>query len=137
MRLRDIMSEVVETIPPDAAVEQARELMRRHDVGHLVVVEGGAIVGVLSQYDLRRAEGMAAVRAVMSAPVVTATPQASLRQAANVLRGNHVSCLPLLDEQVGLVGIVTVSDLLDLIGKGVTREPEVDKRRHRSWVPGR
>ncbi len=137
MRLRDIMSEVVESIPPDAAVDQARELMRRHDVRHLVVVEGGAIVGVLSQHDLRRAEGTAAVHAVMSAPVVTATPQTNLRQAANLMRGNHVTCLPLLDEQARLVGIVTVSDLLDLIGKGVTREPEVNNRRQRSWLPGR
>ena len=111
--------------------------MRRQDVGHLVVVEGGAIVGVLSQHDLRRAEGMAAVRAVMSASAVTATPQTSLREAANLLRGNHVSCLPVLDGRGSLIGIVTVSDLLDLIGKGVTREPEIDKRRQRSWVPGR
>ena len=137
MRLRDIMSEAVESIPPDVPVDQAREQMRRQDVRHLVVVEGGAIVGVLSQHDLRRAEGMAAVRAVMSASAVTATPQTSLREAANLLRGNHVSCLPVLDDRGSLIGIVTVSDLLDLIGKGVTREPEIDKRRQRSWVPGR
>jgi len=137
MRLRDIMSEAVESIPPDAPVDQAREQMRRQEVRHLVVVEGGAIVGVLSQHDLRRAEGMAAVRAVMSASAVTATPQTSLREAANLLRGNHVSCLSVLDGRGSLIGIVTVSDLLDLIGKGVTREPEIDKRRQRSWVPGR
>ena len=137
MRLRDIMSEAVESIPPDAPVDQAREQMRRQEVRHLAVVEGGAIVGVLSQHDLRRAEGMGAVRAVMSASAVTATPQTSLREAANLLRGNHVSCLPVLDGRGSLIGIITASDLLDLIGKGVTREPEIDKRRQRSWVPGR
>ena len=137
MRLRDVMSEVVETVGPDASVERAREQMRRQDVRHLVVLEGGAIRGVVSQHDLQRAGRSAAVRAVMSAPVVTATPQTDLRQAANLLRGNHVSCLPLLDEQERLVGMVTVSDLLDLIGKGVTRKPETEARPRRSWVPGR
>lgn len=136
MRLRDIMSEAVESIPADASVEDARELMRRHDVRHLVVVEADATVGVLSQHDLRRAEATAAVRALMSAPAVTATPQTTLRRAANLLRGNHVSCLPILDPEQRLIGIVTASDLLDLIGKGVTRE-QIDGARHRSWVPGR
>ena len=134
MRLRDIMSEAVESIPPDAPVDQAREQMRRQDVRHLAVA---ARSSVSSQHDLRRAQGMAAVRSVMSASAVTATPQTSLREAANLLRGDHVSCLPVLDGRGSLIGMVTVSDLLDLIGKGVTREPESDKRRQRSWVPGR
>lgn len=137
MRLSDIMSEAVETIPPDAAVETAREQMRRQDVRHLVVIEGGAIAGVVSQHDLRRAERNSAVRAVMSAPVVTAAARATVRQAANLLRGNHVSCLPVVDDDGRLAGMVTVSDLLDLIGKGVTREPVDDHRPHRTWVPGR
>ena len=136
MRLRDIMSEAVESIPPEASVEDAQELLRRHDVRHLVVVAADAIVGVLSQHDLRRAEGTAAIRAFMSAPAVTATPQTTVRQAANLLRGNHVSCLPILDSEQRLIGIVTASDLLDLIGKGVTRE-QINGARHRSWVPGR
>jgi len=136
MRLGDIMSEAVETISPDATVGEARELMRRHDVRHLVVIEAGAIVGVLSRHDIQRAEGTAAVRAVMRAPVVTAGPLTTLRQAANLLRSNDVSCLPVLDDNEQLVGIVTVSDLLDLIGKGVTTE-QIDGARHRSWVPGR
>jgi CBS domain-containing protein len=137
MRLRDIMSEAVEIIAADASVNEARELMRRQDIRHLVVVERSALVGVLSAHDLRQAEGMWSVRSIMSAPVVTATPQASLRQAANLMRGNQVSCLPLLDEQGQVIGIVSVSDLLDLIGKGVTREPAVRKRQHRSYLPGR
>jgi CBS domain-containing protein len=136
MRLRDIMSEAVEIISPDTSVQDARELMRRHDVHHLVVAEAGTIVGVLSHHDLRRANDTAAVRGAMSAPVVTASRQTTVREAANLLRGNDVSCLPVLDEKENVIGIVTVSDLLDLIGKGVTRE-QIDGARHRSWVPGR
>jgi acetoin utilization protein AcuB len=136
MRLRDIMSEAVETVRPDASVEDARELMRRQDVRHLVVVEADTIVGVVSEHDMRMAAGDTALRAVMSSPAVTATPETTVRQAANLLRGNHISCLPILDARQGLIGILTISDLLDLMGKGVTRE-QIDDARHRSWVPGR
>ncbi|MGZ6123696.1 MAG: CBS domain-containing protein [Myxococcales bacterium] len=137
MRLRDIMSEAVDIIGTEATVDEARQLMRRQDIRHLVAVERGAPVGVLSVHDLRRAERTQSVRSVMSAPVVTATPEATIRHAANLMRGNHVSCLPLLDEHDRIIGIVTVSDLLDLIGKGVTREPEVANRGRRSYSPGR
>ena len=43
MRLRDIMSEAVEIIAADASVNEARELMRRQDIRHLVVVERSAL----------------------------------------------------------------------------------------------
>lgn len=146
MRLRDIMSEQVETIAADAALEQARQLMRRQQVRHLVVVDGSAVVGVLSHHDFQRARGPAPVRTIMSAPVVTARPETTIRQAANLLRGNRVGCLPILDAQERrVVGILTISDLLDLIGKGVTRKPSVLRHweeRHRGhrkprYVPGR
>jgi CBS domain-containing protein len=137
MRLRDIMSEAVDTIRADATVEEARRLMRRQDIRHLVVVEGDSPVGVLSAHDLRRAGSMPGVRTAMSTPVVTATPDATIRQAANLMRGNHVSCLPLLDGRRRVVGIVTVSDLLDLIGKGVTRQPDVRNEEKRAYLPGR
>ena len=136
MRLRDIMSEEVEIIQAGATIDEARERMRRQDIRNLVVVEDGSPVGVVSAQDLRRAEG-STVRAAMSAQVVTATPEATVRQAANLMRGNHVSCLPLLDRRGSLVGIVTVSDLLDLVGKGVTRQPENASRGPRTWLPGR
>ena len=136
MRVRDIMSEAVETISPEASVAEASESMLRNQIHHLVVAEGGAIVGVLSRHDLQRTESATAVRSVMSAPPITAKPGTTLRQAANLLRSNHLDCLPIVDERQGLVGIVTVSDLLDLIGKGATRE-QIDGARHRSWMPGR
>lgn len=135
MRLRDIMSEAVETVAAGATVAQAREQMRRQEVRHLVVMDRGSIAGVVSLHDLGRAPGAAKVSTVMSGEVVTATLQTTLRRAANLLVGHDVSCLPIL-EGGRLIGMVTVSDLLDLIGKGVTAR-QTDGARHRSFVPGR
>jgi acetoin utilization protein AcuB len=52
----------------------------------------------------------------MTAPVATAAPDTTVREAANLLRGRHIGCLPIVEDG-RLVGIVTVADLLDLLAR--------------------
>ena len=52
----------------------------------------------------------------------------TIRQAASLMRGRAVKALPVFEQQ-RLVGIVTVSDLLDLLGNGVVRFIEASPRR--------
>jgi CBS domain-containing protein len=69
----------------------------------------------------------------MTSQIVFAKPTTTLRQAANQLRGRSIGCLPILDNGK-LVGIVTVSDLLELVGRGIERVVPRSKRwtlRHR------
>lgn len=133
MRVGDVMSPAVKTIAPDAAAEDAWRLMRAERIHHLVVNEGGTIVGVISNRDLGGTEagtsGRAGrrVSAVMTAQTVTATPRTTLREAANLMRGRGIGCLPIVDGK-RLVGILTVTDLLDLIGRGAERPVEQAKR---------
>lgn len=125
MRLGDIMSEAIETIATSAGLDEARQKMKQQEIRHLLVTLGGAVVGVVSERDLGRAKGTGAGRTVgevMSSPLVTAEPRTNVRDAANLLRGHHIGCLPIFDAGRP-VGMVTVSDLLDLIGKGVDRAP--------------
>jgi CBS domain-containing protein len=123
MRIGDIMSEQVETISLGASVGEAREVMTRNDIRHLVVMDGTRVAGVVSVRDLGRdvaGNHNTWIEHVMSSPVVTADRHTTLRQAANLLRGHKVGCLPVI-EKGKPVGIVTISDLLDIVGKGVTR----------------
>jgi len=147
MQLQDIMSEAVETIAASAPLAEAAEQMKRQEVRHLLVTERGAVVGVLSQHNLPRRGRQGrppTVREVMSTPVVTAGPRTSVREAANLLRGHRIGCLPVVEDGRP-VGMITVSDLLDLIGKGVSREPATSSRwadkhagkRSRQYTPGR
>jgi acetoin utilization protein AcuB len=124
MRLGDIMSEEVETIAASAPLADAREQMKRQEVRHLLVTDGASVVGVLSERDVsrRRGNGTLKVRDAMSTPVVIAGPRTNVREAANLMRGNRIGCLPIVDGGQP-VGVITVSDLLDLIGKGVSRAP--------------
>jgi CBS-domain-containing membrane protein len=114
MRLEDVMSRQVQTIGAQESLERARALMRLRRIHHLVVVEGRSVIGVVTDDVLQRgeAEGIGRVEDVMFRNVVTGTPDLTVREAANLMRGRAIGAVPILDKR-RLVGIVTVSDLLD------------------------
>ena len=123
MRLREIMKTKVETITSSEPAATAFERLRANRIRHLVVTHGQQVVGVLSDRDLaRRASDRVgqSVEEAMTSPVVTATPDTTLRQAANLMRGHAIGCIPIVADH-RLAGIVTVTDLLELIGRGVER----------------
>jgi CBS domain-containing protein len=134
MRIEDIMSKTIWSVAPDARAELAWEQMRKRRVHHLVVMEGARVVGILSERDLGGARGERLrqdrrVSELMTPHVVVAAPETTLKKAANLLRGRVIGCLPVVDGKT-LVGIVTTTDLLDLIGRGAER-PVAESTR---WV---
>jgi CBS domain-containing protein len=125
MRLQDVMTTQVKTISPTALAGDAWTAMRLHRIHHLVVMRGTRAIGIVSDRDLGSRQG-AAMRAtktvdeLMTAPAVTAAPTMTIRQAANVMRGRSIGCLVVVDRGRP-VGIVTVSDLLEVVGRGRAR----------------
>lgn len=125
MRLQQIMETSVDTVAPNEPAQQAWDRMRLTRTHHLVVTQGNAVVGVLSERDLGGRNGGAlrdgrSVADLMTGTLVVATPNTTVRQAANLMRGRSVGCLPVMDGN-RLAGIVTVTDLLELLGKGSER----------------
>jgi CBS domain-containing protein len=137
MRIREIMSEPVETVPPSMPLDQAAGLMRALRVHHLVVKDGRKAVGILSTSDVPKPGGLGdggVVRDVMTLNVTTVDEGETVRRAANLMRGRSVGCLVAM--RAGqLVGIVTVSDLLDLLGKGGERRVAHPRARLHHRVP--
>jgi acetoin utilization protein AcuB len=132
MRIQDVMSSEVLTVAPGATAERAFEQMRQKDVHHLVVMDGGELVGLLSQRDAGGRRGAAlrqhrTVAELMTPHVVTVRPDATIRQAANLMRGRSIGSLVVVDGR-RVAGIVTVADLLELVGRGAER-PAVASRR--------
>jgi len=138
MRVQDVMTKPVTTIAPTEAAEVAWNLMRLERIHHLVVSEGRRIRGVVSHRDAggRRGDSVRATRVVgdlMTAPAVTVEPTATVRQAANLMRGRSIGCLVVV-KSGRAVGIVTVSALLELIGhsldhgSGTSRRPTLHHR---------
>lgn len=139
MRVQDVMTEGVQTIAPTSSAEDAWELMRRNDFHHVVVTRGTRVVGLLSHRDAGGRQGELVRRGrtvgeLMTKPVVTVEPTATVRKAANLMRGHSIGCV-VVTNHGRVVGIVTVADLLDLLGRGVDRPAQSDKRwtlRHRA-----
>ena len=121
MRLGEIMTHGVRTARRTDRLEDVRRELEQNQIHHLVVMEHGAPVGVVSAHDLAGRDGGSVEEAMNHEPVV-ATSKTTIKQAANLLRGHGIGCLPVVDDGK-LVGIVTTADLLDLIGRSAWKGP--------------
>ncbi len=132
MRVQDVMTRRVETVSAEESAEKALQRMRLKRIHHFVVTLGRKVLGVVSSRDLEALGSfrqIQLVEEVMTSPAVTATPEMTLRQAANLLRGRIIGCLPVMEEG-RLVGILTITDLLEMLGRGIDRPTAKGKR----WV---
>lgn len=125
MRVFEVMTEIVRTIPPAATVREALDVMRAGKFDHLVVASRSGVLGIVSDRDLiaRRDGGSQdgpTVADVMATDVATVTRHDTVRKAANLMSGRTIGCLPVV-ERGKLVGIVTASDLLRVLGRGLDR----------------
>jgi CBS domain-containing protein len=134
MRAFEVMTKQVQTVPLFMAAADAAERMQRKRIRHLVVKDGNHVVGVVSDRDVLGKTDVVlrqqTVADIMARDVVSIEPQDTVRAAANLMRGHRIDCLPVLDRGK-LVGIVTTTDLLDLLGRGVDRAtPAVRASKH-------
>jgi acetoin utilization protein AcuB len=141
MRVFEIMTAGVQTVLPTMTAAEAWEVMRRKRIHHLVVTRNSDVVGILSDRDAGSGVG-AGVRALhtvgdlMTSDVVTVRPNDTIRSVANVMRGRTIGCVPVIEGQ-RLVGIVTVSDLLRLLGRGIDRPAKPSRPAATHRVPHR
>lgn len=125
MRIGDIMTEAVKTVDADASADTAWNELSEHGIHHLVVTKNGKVRGVISERDLGGSRGTllrkdATVSDLMTPRAVTVKTTHTIRQAANLMRGRAIGCLPVVEDGQ-LKGILTMTDLLELLGRGVER----------------
>lgn len=124
-----VMSTPVTTMKATDPVLLAARKMVRQDIGSIVVLEGKAPVGIVTERDVTRlvAKGNRALKAaakkVMSKLRVTAAPETSVQHAFELMLQNKVRRLPVLDNGK-LVGIVTEKDLMRWVLR-VSYEPNI------------
>jgi CBS domain-containing protein len=139
MRVRDVMTAPALMIAPHATAPEAIALMKQKRIRHLPVVESGRLVGIVSRGDLREASLSAGINAnsyelnfmlnhltvgrLMTRKVLTITPDAPVAQAAELMTEHKIAGLPVVDEDGGVIGIVTESDLLRMLARTL-REAE-------------
>src|ERR1700755_1566892 len=111
-------SGTVASISPDASVYQAIEMMAEKKVGALLVMESGALIGIISERDYARKvilQGRSSketrVSEIMSTDLVVTHPNESLTGCMRVMTEKHVRHLPVLDDGK-LVGVLSIGDAL-------------------------
>lgn len=104
------------SIDQAATIAQARMLMRRFEVGGLVVTNGGdELVGLITQRDILLApDEQAPVASVMTKPdqIISAAPDATPEQARALLHEHRLEKLPVIDDRGRLVGLITAQDIV-------------------------
>ena len=130
------------TVASEATVADAAALMRQHHIGALVIVgAGGKPVGMLTDRDIVMevvAAGLAPqavkVSEIVQRPLVPVSDAASLAEAVRLMSVNGVRRMPVVDARGGLVGIITLDDILrQLIGPLVAvADLAVRERRYES-----
>lgn len=101
------------TLPPNATVGQAREIMRGHNISGVPITVGGKLKGILTRRDLRFLESNELrIEEVMTKDnLVTAPADTSLVEADRILTKNKVEKLLLVDDEYRLRGMITIKDI--------------------------
>jgi len=102
------------TLPPEASVRKAREVMHQHNVsGVPITTHHRRLVGILTRRDLRFLEtGELPISEVMTRDhLVTATGTVTLEEAEKILMAKKVEKLLLVDEDYCLTGLITIKDI--------------------------
>lgn len=102
------------TLSPDAKVSDAHALMRQYSIGGIPITEGGKLVGILTNRDLRFEKNnnrlvseLMTVNNLITAPIGT-----NLDQAKDILQRSKIEKLPVVDDYNNLVGLITYKDIM-------------------------
>ncbi len=101
------------TLPPDATLARAREIMDQYNVSGLPITRpDGHLVGILTRRDMRFQEDWdVPISGVMTRDLVTATGTVTLEEAEKILMAKKVEKLLLVDEDFRLTGLITIKDI--------------------------
>ena len=124
MKIKEIMSSPVYVVSPDENVARARNLMMRHKIGKLVIVENNKPIGIVTKKDMSRRLDQAEpqwrrrpidnipIRNIMTESLITIFPDATPKQLAELMSENDISGLPVVNNKNEIIGIVTKWDLI-------------------------
>lgn len=131
MSVATIMSTNVITIDVDDDLGKAKQVFDQHNIHHIIVKDGGRIAGILTDRDLYKHLSpnigtkketpkdtsllQKKIHLVMSRNPVTIHENVSLNKAVLIFFDNHISCLPIVDENNIPKGIITWRDIIKVL----------------------
>jgi len=128
MKVKDCMTQNPYTIAPEATLAEAFELMKKHNIRRLPVLDRGKLAGIISITDVYLAAPApfmaenapkdymmrTRVRDVVPQTLpVTVDQEAYVEQAAKIMADSKVTGMPVVDEDGRLVGVISVIDIMN------------------------
>ncbi|RLF63729.1 MAG: hypothetical protein DRN31_01815 [Thermoplasmata archaeon] len=130
-KVREIMTTNVYHVRPDDRVIHARRILFDNDIARLPVVEDGKVVGMLSDKeisfafsDIKKSYSLGQqnhhirellVKDVMKTPAIVSDGDITVEEAAKIMMENEIGCIPIVNKDEKIEGIVTRTDLVRLL----------------------
>jgi len=128
-KVKDYMQSPVYVIDKEEPVQRARNLMLKHYISRLLVMDGDKLAGIVTKHDIshrlsqaapewrRRPISKVPVKLVMTDRSITIYPGATVEQAAEIMDENGIDGLPVERDEGEIVGIITSRDLISYFVK--------------------
>jgi CBS domain-containing protein len=121
--VQEVMTRTVLSVSPGQKFEELARLIVSHPMHHFPVLEDGYLAGIVSERDIllrmakKRPLRGTTVRELMTQTVLTVRAETSLSDAAGKMLAHRLHCLPVVDQDGKLCGILTSTDLLQAFQK--------------------
>ena len=115
MYVKNCMTPDPISIKPSEEVNFALHLLKKHGFRQLPVIKNDLLVGVITERDLRGVlnQPNLAIESVMTPQPITISEEATVESAAQIIRNRKINALPVISKDDKIVGIITVTDILD------------------------
>ncbi len=124
------------TVSPDQSLSAALDVMSQHDIGSLVVMDHGELVGMLTFREVIQAVvknggtlGNTRVQSVMDDHPLTCTPETELDEVRRMMLGRHARYMPVLSERT-LMGVISFYD----VAKAVVDSQDFENRMLKAYI---
>ncbi|MBB3261252.1 CBS domain-containing protein [Paraburkholderia bannensis] len=142
MRVSDILKvkgNTLYTVTPDTALHDAVNTMAEHDIGSLVVMEYGDLVGMLTFREIiltlrtnGGSVGTTTIRKVMDDHPITCTPETEVDEVRRMMLEHHVRYLPVMESR-SLMGVISFYDVAKAVVEAQGFENKLLKAYIRDW----
>ena len=109
------------SVSPESMVFDAIQLMADKNIGALLVIEGGKLVGIMTERDYTRKVALKGksskqtpVREIVSGQIIHATPEHTVEECMRLMTEHRVRHLPVMEGE-NILGIVSIGDLVNWI----------------------
>ena len=133
MQIKDIMTKDLVVGEMDYTLAVIERILESKKIGHIFILDNGALRGVISDGDIKRRKSFLAgtdistvreehtlelkAHQIMSRKLLTLNEHSTITEAIDAFLDNDIHCLPVVSDKDRLVGIITGSDLLKLMRK--------------------